>query len=129
MKRVVLIGHCGFDSVGLKNAVLRVWPDAQVIGVRYDAELKTAIEQGADLLLINRTLSGFSAADGIGLIRQVKQTYPQTRCMLISNYDDAQQAAVAAGAVRGFGKNDLGSRTVDDLLRSAMAIESPVNRT
>jgi DNA-binding NarL/FixJ family response regulator len=126
---VVLIGHCGFDSVGLKNAVLRVWPDAQVIGARHDAELNNAIEQGAELLLINRTIGGFSAADGIEMIRQVKQTHPQTRCMLISNYDDAQQAAVAAGAVRGFGKNDLGSRMVDDLLRSALTSESPVNRT
>ena len=38
--------------------------------------------------------------------------------MMVSNYADAQDRAVAAGAVRGFGKNDLDKPLPVDLLRS-----------
>jgi hypothetical protein len=41
--------------------------------------------------------------------------------MLVSNYADAQQAAVAAGALPGFGKREIGTPKVKELLRSALA--------
>ena len=41
--------------------------------------------------------------------------------MLVSNYHDAQQAAVAVGAVPGFGKRELGTPKAAQLLREALA--------
>jgi hypothetical protein len=40
--------------------------------------------------------------------------------MLVSNYPDAQAAAVAAGALPGFGKRELGSARIPELIRSAL---------
>ena len=40
--------------------------------------------------------------------------------MLISNYDDAQQAAVEAGAIRGFGKSSLQDSDTTTLLQRVL---------
>jgi hypothetical protein len=42
--------------------------------------------------------------------------------MLVSNYADAQQAAVAAGALPGFGKRELGTPRVSQLIRDALKL-------
>jgi hypothetical protein len=41
--------------------------------------------------------------------------------MLVSNYEDAQQEAVAAGAVPGFGKSALYGPLVAERVRSYLA--------
>jgi two-component system, chemotaxis family, chemotaxis protein CheY len=38
---------------------------------------------------------------------------------LITNYPDVQAAAIAAGAVPGFGKRDIGSPHARELIREA----------
>jgi hypothetical protein len=40
--------------------------------------------------------------------------------MLVSNYPDAQAAAVAAGAVPGFGKREIGTPRVAQVIREAL---------
>jgi hypothetical protein len=40
--------------------------------------------------------------------------------MLVSNYADAQAAAVAAGALSGFGKREIGNPKVKQLLENAL---------
>ena len=40
--------------------------------------------------------------------------------MLVSNYADAQQAAVAAGAIEGFGKAELGADETEEKLRAVL---------
>jgi hypothetical protein len=42
--------------------------------------------------------------------------------MLVSNFPEAQAAALAAGALPGFGKKALGSATTPPLLRQAAGI-------
>jgi hypothetical protein len=42
------------------------------------------------------------------------------KMMLVSNYPDAQAAAEKAGALPGFGKRDIGSPRVKELLRDAL---------
>jgi hypothetical protein len=46
-------------------------------------------------------------SDGMELIRIAKREELTTPVMLVSNYPEAQSAAVAAGAVPGFGKASL----------------------
>jgi hypothetical protein len=42
--------------------------------------------------------------------------------MLVSNYAEAQAAALAAGAAPGFGKREIGTPKVKELLRSALSL-------
>lgn len=121
-KKIVLIGHCGPDASYLKLAVGRAVKGAQIVSADEQGELNELLSNGgADLVLLNRQLDwGFATADGIELIRQLRETHPQLRTMLVSNFPEAQQAAVSAGALPGFGKKELGSPRVSELLRSVL---------
>jgi DNA-binding NarL/FixJ family response regulator len=121
-KIVGLVGHCGPDSYMLRSAVKYALKDADVRMLNSDSELKVAVEQGARVLLINRVLDGgFEDSGGVDLIRTAKQNWPEVKCMLISNYADAQAAAEAAGAERGFGKSQIGTPQMKQALESAFA--------
>ena len=120
-KKVALVGHCGPDSSFLRITVSKADRDAQILSVDDDSDLKKAIEAGVDLLLVNRTLDyGFEDHEGIGLIRRLRARYPHVKAMLVSNYPDAQAAAVADGALPGFGKRELGTPKVAELIREAL---------
>ena len=126
-KRIVLVGHCGPDSSYLRMAVSRAQRDLVVSMADDDRELIKEIEQGADLLLLNRVLDyGFEQTDGAALIGELKAQFPELKMMLVSNYPDAQAEAVAAGALPGFGKRELGSERVTKLLREALADRAEV---
>jgi two-component system, chemotaxis family, chemotaxis protein CheY len=118
--RIVLVGHCGFDSGSLAALARRVAPGLAVTSAQDDAALAQA---GPDtLLLVNRVLDGsFDAADGINLIEQLNQRAHPPRAMLISNFAEAQTAAAEAGALPGFGKGELGSAAAERRLRQALA--------
>ena len=104
INKIALVGHCGPDSWMLKQVAGSAAPGAKVIMVHSDAELAREGDSQT-LLLVNRALDGeFSAPDGIELIRAVKARGGPA-AMLISNYPDAQAAAVQAGALPGFGKS------------------------
>lgn len=61
-----------------------------------------------DLVLVNRKLDA-DYSDGLEIIMSIKADaqLAAVPCMLITNYPDHQDAAVAAGAERGFGKKEL----------------------
>ena len=124
-KRVALIGHCGPDSSYLKMAVSAAERGTQVIACDDDAELQELIKGGLDLLLFNRVLDfGFPEEEGVAVIRRLRAQYPNLKMMLVSNFADAQTAAVKAGALPGFGKKDIGSSRVAHVLRDALATET-----
>ncbi len=106
IRRIALVGHCGFDAAALRRFVQAHAPDVAVSDIDDAADLD---DLGPDtLLLVNRLLDGrFDADSGIDLIRAVAARAGAPRCLLISNYADAQASAVAAGARPGFGKSEL----------------------
>ena len=57
------------------------------------------------LVMVNRKLDA-DYSDGLEIIRKIKADpkLAATPCMLVTNYAEHQQAAVAAGAEPGFGK-------------------------
>lgn len=111
-----LVGHCGADSHSLSHVVRRAVPGATVKVIDSETELNR--HPGA-VLLINRVLDGtFAAATGVDLIRALAGREPRPAMVLISNYADAQDAAVSAGARPGFGKSELGSAKVTAILKS-----------
>jgi hypothetical protein len=120
-KKVVLVGHCGPDSSYLRLAVQSAVRDAQVLLADDESELSQIVTQGAHLLLLNRELDwGFSSRSGVEMIRKLKPEHPELKFMLVSNYPEAQAEAEAAGALQGFGKRELGSPRVKQLLQSAL---------
>jgi two-component system chemotaxis response regulator CheY len=123
MKKVVLVGHCGADSSYLRIAVSSAGAAGiSVVAADEQSELDDALASGVELVLVNRVLDwGFDAQEGVALINRLRQTHPHVKTMLVSNYADAQAAAVAAGALPGFGKREIGSPRVKELLKSALS--------
>jgi DNA-binding NarL/FixJ family response regulator len=125
MSKVLFVGHCGPDSTYLRMAVKSAAENVTLSAAEENAALEQSLKQGVDLILFNRELDfGFEPDTGVEMIRLLKQRYPQVRMMLISNHADAQAAAVAAGALPGFGKREIGSARVRQLLRDAMVVET-----
>jgi hypothetical protein len=125
-KKVALVGHCGPDSSFLRIAVSRAERDIQVLSVDDDSDLKRVLNDGVDLLLLNRQLDyGFDEEEGVALIRKLRAAYPGVKTMLVSNYPEAQAAAVAEGALPGFGKREMTSPRVAELLREALKSSQP----
>lgn len=123
-KKVVLVGHCGADSAYLRIAVGGVVKGATVVSVDEETTLNEVLATGAHLLLVNRQIDyGFPTYEGVELIRSLKGANPDLKMMLVSNFEEAQEAAIQAGALPGFGKREIGTDKVKDLLRSALADE------
>jgi CheY-like chemotaxis protein len=121
-KRIVLVGHCGPDASFLRIAVSRVARDVHVLSADDGRELMQVLSEGVDLLLLNRQLDyGFDDREGIAVIRKLRPHYPNVKMMLVSNFPEAQAAAVAEGALPGFGKRELNSPRVAELIREALA--------
>ena len=130
-KKIALVGHCGPDSSFLRIAVSKAEREAMILSIDDDSDLKRALDEGVDLLLLNRQLDfGFDTHEGVALLRKIRATYPAVKAMLVSNYPDAQAAAVAEGALPGFGKREIGSPRVNELLREALkSAPSPAAET
>lgn len=121
-KTVLLVGHCGPDSSYLKMAIRKADASANIVLADDDQELGRALAgDRVDLVLLNRELGyGFDQPEGVEMIRRLKAVCPEMRTMLVSNYPDAQQRAEQAGALPGFGKREIGTPRVTELLRSAL---------
>jgi len=125
-KKIALVGHCGPDSSFLRIAVSKAERDVMVLSVDDDSDLRRVLDDGVDLLLLNRQLDyGFDEREGVALIRRIRANYPNAKTMLVSNYPEAQAAAVAEGALPGFGKREIGTPKVNELLRNALRQEQP----
>ena len=117
INKIVLVGHCSFDSASLQHAAARVPGITQVERVNDDESL-AKVADGSALLLVNRVLDGrFSVDHGVELIQSLRAAGNTTRAMLISNYAESQEAAEAVGALPGFGK----SQTHDPATASKLA--------
>ena len=125
-KTVLLVGHCGPDSSYLKMIVKKAIADVQIVSVDDSRSLTHALEtKDPGLILFNRELGyGFDPSTGVEAIALLRQTNPNLKMILVSNYSDAQKAAEAAGALPGFGKNELGSSRVLEVLRDAVGVEA-----
>lgn len=104
-KRVLSVGQCGVDHAAL-SAMLENNFGAEVVPAETAADALVALgHEKFDLVVVNRKLDA-DYSDGLEIIRRIKAD-PQlaaTPCMLVTNYPEHQQAAIAAGAEPGFGK-------------------------
>ena len=75
-------------------------------------------DQAVDLVTINRKLDQ-DYSDGMEVAKAIKAD-PQLSAvpiMLVTNYEEHQQAALEIGCVRGFGKLAIGSAAAREALR------------
>ncbi|MGE5610786.1 MAG: hypothetical protein ACM359_16165 [Bacillota bacterium] len=120
-KRVVLVGQCGIDGPMLQSEIESILGSVEVYACNGEGELKEVCDRGVDLVLFNRELNwGFEDRSGVEAIRKLKGEHPEVKMMLVSDYPEAQAEAVAAGAVPGFGKADVGSARVAEAIGEAI---------
>lgn len=122
MADVKLVGHCGPDAIMLKTVVQRALPEASVELVNDQAALDAALA-GDVVLLVNRELDGafHAGTGGIDLIRQLAQSDSPPPMLLVSNFEEAQSEAQAAGAMPGFGKSNLYHEDTTQRLKNAVS--------
>ena len=107
--RVLDVGQCRPDHSGIRGMLTGQF-DVDVDQVMFvDEAIDQLAKQNYALVLVNRLIFD-DGSDGSELIRQMKANdgMKGVPIMLISNYQDAQDRAVAEGAVPGFGKSELG---------------------
>lgn len=128
-KKVVLVGHCGPDTSYLRMAVSRAAKSISVLAADDQEELiKVLTNDSPDLLLLNRELPyGFDETFGVDVIRALRPKFPNLAMMLVSNFPEAQAEAQQAGALPGFGKREIGSPRVGELIRGALGETTQVS--
>jgi two-component system, chemotaxis family, chemotaxis protein CheY len=107
-QRVLDVGNCSADHVAIRGLLTRQF-QAEVVRAHSASDALTAFRSGPfALVLVNRILDG-DGSPGLDLVRTLKADpqWAATPVMLVSNFPEAQQEAVNAGAALGFGKVDL----------------------
>jgi len=120
-KRVLDVGQCGPDHSTIRSYLTRNF-DCEVVQVDDAAGALAALEASVfDLVLVNRKLD-MDYSDGIEVIRQLKSnpTAAKVPVMLVTNYPEHQESAIAAGAIRGFGKLDFGKPETRERVAAAL---------
>jgi DNA-binding response OmpR family regulator len=110
MKRVLSIGNCGFDNDAITSLLAKEF-QAQTIAVDdWNAAERSLRDGDFALVLVNRKLD-LDHGDGMAIIESIKSSeeFGKTPVMLLSNYPEYQQQAMALGAEAGFGKAELRS--------------------
>ena len=108
-KRVLSVGQCGMDHAALRRLIEGRF-DAVVVPADLPDEGLDALHGGGfDLVLVNRRFDA-DGTDGLDFIRRLlaDEAAANVPVMLVTNYPEVQQQAVAAGARPGFGKSQLG---------------------
>jgi CheY-like chemotaxis protein len=112
-KKILSIGQCVPDH-GSISRFLQSNFDVQIEKCdTAPAAIDRLRQQPFDLVLINRKLDS-DYTDGVEILRTIKADaqLAATPVMLVSNYPEHQENAVALGAEYGFGKAELGSSDV-----------------
>jgi CheY-like chemotaxis protein len=120
-KRVLDVGQCVPDHFAIRR-LLESRFGAVVVQAHGLADALTQMRnEPVDLVLINRKLDA-DYSDGMAILSAIKadaalSTVP---VMLVSNYADAQATAIAAGAIQGFGKAELGTAATAEKLQAVL---------
>ncbi len=105
---ILSVGQCGPDHSSISQFLNQHFDVNIVTADLADDTLDALQNQSVDLVLINRKLDT-DYTDGMLILKMIKAD-PQlakTPVMIVSNFEDAQRAAVAAGAEYGIGKSEL----------------------
>lgn len=121
-KKVLDVGQCDLDHSNI-TSLLKANFEVDVARAHSRSEaISMATVEGFDLVLVNRLFDA-DGSEGMAVVTDLKtnERTADVPVMIVSNYEEAQVAAVEAGAERGFGKSALGSDATLDLLKSYLA--------
>ena len=121
-KRVLDVGQCNPDHSSLTH-FLNTHFDVEIDRSHVlDDTLSKLRDSEYDLVMINRKLDR-DYSDGMLILEAIKtdDSLKHLPVILISNYEDAQQAAIAAGAEPGFGKAQLDRPESVERVRAVLA--------
>lgn len=120
-KRVLDVGNCPPDHAAIRSLLERAFGAVVVQAHGPDDALAALRSAAFDLVLVNRKLDR-DYSDGIEVIRQIKsdEQLRDVPVMLITNYAEHQAAAVADGALYGFGKLELQTAETRDKLTQVL---------
>ena len=116
-KTLVDCGNCGPDFNSIRQMAKSNFGAKVVQAHSAEETLELLRNRAIDLVTVNRKLDR-DYSDGLDVIRQIKSDpeVGQVPVMLVTNYDEHQQTAMEIGAVRGFGKLEIGSPATRELL-------------
>jgi CheY-like chemotaxis protein len=104
-KRVLDVGQCGPDHATIRRYLSRHF-DCEISQADTLDDALARLKSGEfDLVLVNRKLD-IDYSDGLEVVRRIKTdpAISSVPVMLVTNYPEHQEAAMASGAIRGFGK-------------------------
>jgi CheY-like chemotaxis protein len=115
--RVLDVGNCGHDHGQISSMLKRNFGAESVVADTAAETLERLAREHFDLVLINRKLD-HDHSDGIDILKLLKSDpkLSQLPVMLVTNYAEYQEQAVAEGALPGFGKKELGSPVTQERL-------------
>jgi CheY-like chemotaxis protein len=116
------VGQCGPDHATIRRYLTSHF-DVEIVQTHGLADTLTELRAGHfDLVLINRKLDA-DYSDGIEILREIKAAaeIAHVPVMLVTNYPEHQEAAVAAGAHRGFGKLEFDDPATKEKLAAVLA--------
>ncbi len=130
--RILDVGNCGYDHGKISQMLQRQF-DAEVIATDTASEtFERLAREKFDLILVNRKLD-HDYSDGIEVIKLLKNhpQFSEIPVMMITNYPEHQEQAVAAGALYGFGKLELAKPETHQRLEAVLHVgeslrDSPV---
>jgi CheY-like chemotaxis protein len=121
-KRVLDVGNCGPDHAAIRRFFAANFDGVEVEqAAACDDALSLLRHSQFDLVLINRKLDE-DYSDGIEVLRAIRQhpEFAAVPVMMITNYPEHQEAAIAAGAIRGFGKLEFGDLATKEKVATAL---------
>lgn len=121
MKRILDIGQCNYDHSNITRFLESHW-EVEVNRAHGWTDTERLLSANKyDLILVNRLMDQ-DHTEGQAIIESLKahDKYSDLPVMMISNYADAQEAAVKAGAVPGFGKSALNQPEAKELVASIL---------
>ncbi len=122
-ERCVLdVGNCGPDHGAIKRMLQTNFNATVLQSHGLDDTLQILRTKKVDLVLINRKLDQ-DYSDGVEILKQIKadSAIAAVPVMIITNYEEHQNNAVALGAVYGFGKLEINSAATKEKLSKLLA--------
>ena len=120
MKKILSVGSCGHDNSQIRSVVDDTEIQYKTANTAADGQMMLS-QENFDLVLVNRIID-YDGSSGIDFI--LKNKTAQTPFMLISNFAEAQKAAIDSGAEPGFGKSELHNPQVKEKILTAVKLEA-----
>ena len=120
-KTVLSIGQCSADHASISRLLQTKFQAMIKTADSIEEAIKHSHNSSIDLILVNRIFD-LTGEEGLTFIRDhLAGPAKLIPVILVSNYADAQDSAVALGARRGFGKAALNSPETEKILREFLS--------